>query len=204
MRGWKTLGVVVAGTALAATVAADDRPPKHGTVGITPKVDPKIDPKVDPKPVTGKLTVGITGDSVVLNGKAFALPFDQKDLIAILGKPTRETRLTSTLLTWDELGVVAFVKPGGTKVVAVSIALDRDTLSFWPKKPFVGAVMVDGAEVTAAATVEGINKAKKGRPFDKDASDPNGWVADGKAAAVYLRRGAGGKFVELLIDAKDD
>ena len=46
----------------------------------------------------------------------------------------------------------------------MSIALGdvTTTMDFWPKKAFAGTLTLDGAAVTADATIDAINTAKKG------------------------------------------
>jgi hypothetical protein len=159
----------------------------------------------DDPPVAGKKpAVAISGDSLTINGKSLTLPCTRKELIGALGNPDRESKLANPTLTWDDLGVFACVKPNTTTVTAVSIALDRDTPSFWPKKNFAGTLTVDGAPVTADATLAAINDAKKGKPFEKDATDADAVTIDRKVTANYLRKGNAGRFVELTVEAKDE
>ena len=216
MRGWTTFGVLLTGAALATLASADDRPPKHGTLGEAPKVTPKVKPKTEteppPKPkvesgpvVGQKPVIAVSGDTITINGKGLALPFERTELVAALGKPDREVKLANILLTWDGQGVFAYIKPGSTQVNAVSIALGRDTPSFWPKMDFSGTLTVDGAPVTANSMVAAINKAKKGKLFEKDKfADPEAWTIEGKTTSVTLSKGSSGQFNELTISLRDE
>lgn len=158
--------------------------------------------RADDRPA--KPVVAISGESLSINGKTLTLPCEKKDLVAALGKPDRVAKLANTMLTWDELGVFAYMKPDTTQVTLLSIALDRDTPSFWPKKVFAGTLTVDGATVTADSTLTAINNAKKGKPFEKDATDADTVTIERKMTANILRKGSTGRFVELTIEAKDE
>jgi hypothetical protein len=157
------------------------------------------------KPVPKKLTVAIDGGTIAVNGgKPLALMFDSKELVAALGKPDREADLANVIMTWDNHGLFAYVKPKTNRVHAIAIALDRDTnLSFWPKKDFSGKVTVDGAEVKASSSIAAINKLKKGLPFEKNEFLTDSWSFKDTKGSVYLRKGEDG-FVALEVGVLPD
>ncbi len=203
----KSCFALIAGLGLALTLAqAADHPPKHGTLGQAPttpkKKLPEPDPgPPDPLPVAGKKpVVAITGESIAINGKLLKLPCEKKELVAALGDPDREASLANVLLTWDDFGMFAYVKPGTTRVLAISVAFNRDTPSFWPKKNFPGTLTVDGATVTTDSDPVQLNKSKKGKPFEKSAFDPDSMTIEGSKATLFLRKAAG-RVVEVTLDA---
>ena len=121
------------------------------------------------KPVAKELKVAVEGENVTINGKTLTLPADPADLVAVLGPPDRDVVLANRILTWDALGLVAYVtKKDPAKVRQLTVALDRDPMKFWPTSTFSGTLTVDGAVVTARSTVEEINKAKAGTKFAPD------------------------------------
>ncbi len=200
MSRWTLLALLLVAPALALAADRELLPP-HGSIKKAPgPLATKPGKKLLGITPGKKLTIAIDRGTLEINGgKALTLMFDQKELIASLGKPDREAKLTNTLLTWDNLGVFAYVKPGTPKVHAVAIALDRDaTLDFWPKKTFAGTATVDGAPVTRDSTIEQINKMKKGLPFEKNEFLAGSWSFKDAKGSVYLRKGPDG-FVAIEI-----
>ena len=203
MSRWIVLVLFLVAPAL--TLGADrELLPPHGQKKAAGPLAKKPEKKPGTRPQQ-KLTIAFDRGTVSINGgKALTLMFDQKELIAALGRPDREAKLTNTLLTWDDLGIFAYVKPETPKVHAVAIALDRDpSLEFWPKKTFAGTATVDGAAVTRASTVEQINKVKKGLPFEKNEFLNDSWSFKDVKGSVYLRKGPDG-FVALEIGVLPD
>jgi hypothetical protein len=151
-----------------------------------------------------KPVVAVSGDNLSINGKSFDLPYEKKDFIAALGKPDRESKLANGVLIWDDLGLFACVHPQTGRITSVSIALGRDSPSFWPQKSFTGTLTVDGAAVSTDSTLTAINNAKKGKPFEKDTTDADTVSIERKSTVNYLRKNDTGRFVELTIEAKDE
>jgi hypothetical protein len=104
----------------------------------------------------------------VINGRSIAVPCERADIEAALGKPDREADMANLILTWDNLGVVAYVRKDVGKVRQITVALDKDTPKFWPAKPFAGTLTLDGAPVTATTTTDQINAAKTGDKLRAD------------------------------------
>ena len=175
MKVLKLSAVLLAAAMLAAAPGAARELPPHGTGG---------------KAAGKKVEVEIAGGTLVVNGKKLTLMFDQKELIELLGKPDREAKLQNTLLTWDDLGLFAYVKPGTPSVHAVAVALGRDEkIMFWPKKSFTGKLTVDGAELKADTKIAALNKAKKAPEFEKNEFLDDTWSYKTAKGSVYLRRG---------------
>ena len=166
MSNWKAVGILVA--ALAPAPAAAYLPP-HGNTAANKK-----------------LTIDLDGDAVILGGKKFTLPLEEKELTALWGKPDRTAELANRILTWDELGIYAYVRPKESKVHALAVAYSKHDLSFWPKKNFAGKLTIDGADVTAKSTIQAIDKAKKGAAFEKSLL-PDTWKVMNKKTSIYVR-----------------
>ena len=180
MTTWKTVAVLATGAALLAlapTPAAAYLPP-HG-MGGGAAVAPK----------GKKVEIAFTGAIMTINGKKFALPADEADLIAALGKPDRTADLQNKIITWDDHGLFAYIRPKSTVCHAFAVCLGRDKLDFWPKKNFIGKLTVDGAELRADSKISEVNDAKKGgKPFEADDVLTNVWSVDYKEGTLYLRR----------------
>jgi hypothetical protein len=130
----------------------------------------------DPAPGPQKVEVAVDGRSVKINGTTLALPPSRADLVKLLGKPTRVTKLRTTLITWDEHGLYATESPRSGKIEAISVALGRRDYEYWPKQTFRGTARVDGARVTAQSTVAEINRQKQGKPFARDRIIIDSWT----------------------------
>jgi hypothetical protein len=154
--------------------------------------------RLDPK----ALTVAIADESLSINGKKFALPLAREELVRLLGKPTREARLANTILTWDELGVYAYQRPGTDKVHSFCVALGAEPYDFRPKKLFAGKASVDGAEVRADTAVKAVNAAKRGAPFKKVDLLPFLWVIERPNTIVFLHtaKASESALTELIIE----
>jgi hypothetical protein len=126
----------------------------------------------DPK----KMVVAVDNEAVTINGKRLTLPFERDELIKILGKPNRESNLFNKLLTWDDLGIVAYQQKESTTIHGLSFALDKKSYAFWPKTMFAGTLTVDGAPLTVTSDPDEVNKAKKGKPFERDKVLPDTWA----------------------------
>lgn len=192
MTSWKTFAVLAVGTmgiGLAAPAPQSQAYlPPHGSGGTAPK--------------TGKLEIAFAGPVMTVNGKKMTLPTDEKQLVAALGKPDRRADLANLILTWDDLGIFAYLRPDSTTCHAFAICLGKDSkeqLDFWPKRSFAGKLTVDGAELRNDSKIEDVNKAKTGKPFEADNVLTNVWSIDQKEGTLYLRRSSTAKegFIKL-------
>jgi hypothetical protein len=140
-----------------------------------------------PRKEPGKLQVEIAGGTVTVNGTKLSLPIERKDLIRLLGKPSREMELANTILTWDDLGIHAYQVLNTEKVRAIQVTLDPETYRFSPKKVFSGSLKVEGAVVTAESTIKDINRAMKQGTFRKE-EGLGSWKVQYKDCVLYLNQ----------------
>jgi hypothetical protein len=134
-----------------------------------------------------KVVVAVEDEAVVLNGTRLTLPFDRDELIKVLGKPSREADLSANkLLTWDDLGIVAYQQSNGKTIHGLSVALDKRSFSFWPKTLFDGTLTVDGAPLTATSDMETVNGAKKGKKFERNKVLPDTWAIQHERVLITL------------------
>ena len=124
---------------------------------------------------------------VSINGTVIAMPADPEKLFEILGQPTRRAKLANMLHTWDELGLIAYERPGTGKVQTISVALDKQPYKFWPKSLFGGTLIIDGAKVTAQSTIQQINADKSGVKFGRDDAIGDTWAIEHKTCLITLR-----------------
>jgi hypothetical protein len=129
------------GDVIPVGAAAQDPPPKA----------------VDPKTLLLTLSAG----SLSLNGQEFTLPVPVQEIINVLGKPTRESRLANTILTWDELGIYIYLDPGSAQAKEIHVDFRKERVDFAPKKVFAGRVVIDKTEVTADSTTGQIDAARR-------------------------------------------
>src|SRR5262245_60861580 len=64
------------------------------------------------------LKIAINGNKFHLQGKDLDMPFELVELEKLLGESDRESKLLNWIYTWDELGLIAYCKPGTTQVIS--------------------------------------------------------------------------------------
>lgn len=177
MKNQETIAVVLAGITLAFAGLSSER-----AVGQ------------DPARVSnsGGMQVVIPDDSFSVNGKRLKLPAPAQEVIKFLGKPTRETKSrNNTILTWDELGIHAYLKPTRETIIAVHFSLRKEAEAYSAKKVFAGKLTVSGAEVSQESTIEEINAKTKGKPFKRlekyEAIMPNWWRAECPSGSLHVQ-----------------
>lgn len=213
MSNWKAFIVLACGAALAALAPAPTPAsaagylPPHGEGGKGGGKGSKGGGDGGGVIAKGKkIDIAFTGAVMTIGGKKFTLPVDEADLVAVLGKPDRTADLANKIITWDELGVFAYVRPKTTTCHAFAICIGRDTLSFWPKKTYSGKLTVDGAELKGDSDIDDVNDAKKGKPFKEDNILTDVWSIDHKEGTLYLRRSSKPKegFIKLELGISSD
>lgn len=130
----------------------------------------------------------IENEALLLHGKRFVLPGKRDDFVMLLGKPSRESHLANTILTWDDLGILIYVHPKSDTVHAVTIALAKKEYAFWPTKTFAGKVTVDGVEIKNNSELAQINRAKTGKKFEQDQGFKDWWTIKHDDIAHYLEQ----------------
>lgn len=134
-----------------------------------------------------KLEVEIVDGLLSLNGKKVKVPGNPEEIIKVLGKPNRESKLANRRLTWDELGIAVLINPKSEQIIQVSFSLKKESFEFSPKKVFAGKITVDGAEVAETSTISEINRTKKGKKFELVLEElPTWWKAGSMRASVYI------------------
>ena len=103
--------------------------------------------------------VSISGGALYLNGVRLQLPGPAQEVVKILGKPDRESRLANTILTWDNLGIYVHVEPGSQQANQFTVVFGKEDMPFTSKKAFAGRVSIDETEITPEATAEQIKAA---------------------------------------------
>jgi hypothetical protein len=122
------------------------------------------------------LRIEILDESFILNGKELKLPVPPEEIRKLLGEPSRETKLANTILTWDELGLCAYVNPGSERVIEIHIFFKKDKLPFTPKKVFAGKAILDGSIIAESSTKEDINSVRRDKPFQNTLESMPFWV----------------------------
>jgi hypothetical protein len=162
-----------------------------------------------------KLKLVFANGTVTLNGRKLALPIERKELVGLLGKPSREVPAANILLIWDELGLLAYQRPKTQKIRSLQITLDQEAIQVRPNKLFAGQVQVEGATITARSTPESINRAIKPRAFVKDPGlshllGVGHWKMEYTDCVLFLReadpaiKSAKAHISSLSLDRKDD
>jgi hypothetical protein len=165
--------------------------------------------------------VTITEGVLFLDGTKVQLPATPQEFVKLLGKPTREWKNTNadliwhengikkqilgnTILIWDDLGITVYVNRNIKKSSTINFSLQQESFAFSPKKTFTGKIIVDGAEITRASTVDQINVATMGKQF-RLVFDfiPDQWSAAYATGTIHVRTvappGKGVKSLQLGI-----
>jgi hypothetical protein len=101
---------------------------------------------------SGRPAVVVSKDSLEIRGKPVAFPCSRAELSAALGEPSRVLSKINTILVWDELGIVGYVKPPGDEVEEILVAFRPRDFEFWPQKLFAGDVLIEGVTFNGEMT----------------------------------------------------
>lgn len=142
------LAVVLAGCPRCGADAAD--PKKAGTTGPLLSVD---------------------GTRLTYDGRPLPLPGPLDDWTAVLGTPRFVQRMDDTYV-WDAHGLSVGCPHGTRLVTDLEVALQPQSRSgevfeHWPRTPFPGRLVVDGAWVHPGARISDINAHTRGPGFSE-------------------------------------
>ncbi|HEY7502158.1 MAG TPA: hypothetical protein VH740_26800 [Vicinamibacterales bacterium] len=111
-----------------------------------------------------------------IDGKGVTLPTERQVLIDILGEPSRVSRRANTLLTWDQLGLVAYEEPNDGLIVQITVALGAMTFDFWPQRAFSGALELQGAALRSDTAMADLVRSKQVKGLIANSKQP--YMAD--------------------------
>jgi hypothetical protein len=95
----------------------------------------------------------ISDDAVVLGDAVLTLPLKMADLIQVIGKPDRSTRLANVIHTWEQHGMTAYDDgQGGIKELCIQLV--KEPYPFSPKVKFQGTVRAFGMLIQNQTTKE--------------------------------------------------
>jgi hypothetical protein len=120
----------------------------------------------------------VDGTIIIYNGQRLELGAPLSAWIPVLGPPSRDEHET---LTWDDHGVFCNLPwpapkvdggAGSRPVKALTVVFGASPftanghpIDYWPRHPFRGRLVVDGAWVHRGTTPDEINEHKKGPSF---------------------------------------
>lgn len=102
--------------------------------------------------------IELSGDGLRYDGVLFPLPCLVEILEKALGMSSRTSTKANTILVWDDLGVFAYVKPGGNAVFTFSVALAEQKLNHCPRKVFAGKVKINGSYLQNGSDVRALKQ----------------------------------------------
>ncbi|WP_242394557.1 DUF7738 domain-containing protein [Anaeromyxobacter oryzisoli] len=116
--------------------------------------------------------ITVDGTTVRYNGQLLDWNGTVKDWEKVLGPATRVVRAISV---WDDLGVFLYHDDVKPTPAAFEVLLGRTRHSqategapdFWPREPFRGRLVVDGALIHGRSTIREIDRQKKGAQFQR-------------------------------------
>ncbi|QRK04887.1 hypothetical protein JQX13_32310 [Archangium violaceum] len=115
-------------------------------------------------------TLSVKGATLHYNGQPLPLPGSLETWKAVLGEPSRMVERSNDAYIWDDLGLYAGTAPGGREVEFLEVVLNprepgTEAFEHLPRTLFRGRLLVDGAWVHGGASVQDINRDKRGTPF---------------------------------------
>ena len=117
-------------------------------------------------------TLTIEGATLRYNGQLLPLPGSLETWKAVLGEPSRMVERAKDTYVWDELGLYAGTLPGRQLIQNLVIVLNprepgAEVFKHLPRTTFRGRLLVDGAWVHGGATIQDINRDKRGTSFSR-------------------------------------
>jgi len=106
-----------------------------------------------------QVRVSVSQGSLFVNGLNLQMPGPAQEVVKILGKPDRESRLANTILTWDNLGIYVHVEPESQQANQFTVAFGKGDMPFSPQRVFAGQVTLNELEVTPETTEEQLRTA---------------------------------------------
>jgi hypothetical protein len=91
--------------------------------------------------------VKVVRRGIIIDDALVRLPDDASNLVQVLGPPSRTENLANRILTWDELGVYAFVYPDDSRMHTIAFTFECEDLTFCPANAYSGHITVRGTEV---------------------------------------------------------
>jgi hypothetical protein len=88
------------------------------------------------------IAVEVREKGIYIQGEQFSKTSTLSDYENKLGKPDRTSRLSNTIYTYDELGILLYQKPNQDSIISVSVDLIKTNYPFSPKKAFNGIIIV--------------------------------------------------------------
>lgn len=115
----------------------------------------------------------VEGVTVHYNGQVLPLPGPLDTWKAVLGEPSRMVERSKDTYVWDDLGVYVGVRRGTGFVQNLAVVLNprepgAEVFKHLPRTTFRGRLLVDGAWVHGDATIQDINRDKRGILFSRD------------------------------------
>jgi hypothetical protein len=131
--------------------------------------------------------IEIKSDSLYINSKKITKEITIQDLRLILGNPSREFNKSSTIWTYDSLGLELYIGKQNVSIESISLDLKKDVLDFSPRKEFNGKLIINNQEISAKTSIEDLEKMEIG--FESSTLD---W------------HNASTKYLKLLFDYSKD
>ena len=151
-------GVRAGGGAIVPLPKPNDTREHLGPTATNQPASKNAAPPPGPRPSAANLKIVIAEDAVTINGKAIPEKPLPAEMEAILGAPDRTLDLSNTLLVYDDLGLVLYVKPSIGRVTQLSIFYNRLDFDFMPANLYSGALSIYGQTVLKSPTINGLKR----------------------------------------------
>ena len=99
-------------------------------------------------------TVVYHEDRLVIDGKELAFPLEKDAIVGMLGEPSQQFDLISTILVWHHEGIFTYQDKGKSVVSSVAFELKPQYIDYSPKSQFAGSVKVGDLEIHSGTTLE--------------------------------------------------
>jgi len=106
--------------------------------------------------------IEIKSDSLYINSKKVTKEITLQNLRSLLGNPNREFYKSSTIWTYDSLGLKIYIGKQDSLLETISLDFKKDDFEVSPRKQFNGKLIINSQAVSAKTSIKELEKMEIG------------------------------------------